>query len=137
MVKRIRFGLKPDTAALFNWFDRILDPAINKAAIEASNRTADDVLEIAEKLVPVDEGDLRSTLRKGNVKRRGKAFSEVVIVAGGMKGKVTGKQVDYAGYMEYGTVHIRPRPYVRPAIPKGIKNFPGHFLVAYKKRVPR
>ena len=137
MVKRVRMQVKPDTRALFTWFDRILDPAINASVIEAQDRTGDDILEVADKLVPVDEGDLRSTLRKGMVKRKGKIFAVMHIMAGGMKGKVTGKTVDYAGYQEHGTIHMKPSPYIRPSIRKGIKNFNGHFLVAFKRRVPR
>jgi len=134
---KIRIEIKPDTKMLFDWFDRVLDPAINAAAIEATELTADDIAEYAIDSCPVDEGDMRSTIRKTHWKKAQGLFARVYVVVGGIKGKITGKQVDYPMYVEYGTSRQRPQPFMRPAVKKGGKNFFEHYLLAHKRRVPR
>ncbi|RMH81571.1 MAG: hypothetical protein D6683_04065 [Actinomyces sp.] len=71
-------------------------------------------VDIAGRIVPVDTGDLRSTLRY-DVKTKG---SEPVLTcrAGGVKGAVTGRVVDYAVYVENGTSRQRAQPYMRTSL---------------------
>jgi HK97 gp10 family phage protein len=73
---------------------------------------ADDVAADMMKLSPVDEGDMRSTIR---VRSYGSKRSRRVVV-GGMRGKVTGKPVDYAGYVERGTSKMPAQPFMKPAL---------------------
>jgi len=134
---KIRVEIKPDTKATFDWLDRVLDPAINAAAVAATELTTDDIVEYAFQSCPVDTGDMRSTIRKTHWKKAGGLFARVYVVVGGIRGKITGKMVDYPMYVEYGTSRQRPQPFIRPSVKKGVKNFFAHFAVEYKRRVPR
>jgi len=65
----------------------------------------------AEYGVPVKTGALRASIELQKASR---------IYAGRWRAKVTagGPGVRYAGYMEYGTSHVRPRPFMRQAMIK-------------------
>jgi hypothetical protein len=93
---------------------RQMERAVAEGALEAK-RTA-------ETLVPVDKGDLKSTL-EADVTRPGHAeFS-----AGGPS-KISEKTVNYAAAVEYGSTHrksdgsiytIPAQPYFRPGVDAG------------------
>ena len=70
---------------------------------------ADAVVEKAQELVPVDEGDLQSTIRK----EKGERAGVYQVVAGGKSGP--NKYVDYARFVEYGTGRGPAQPYLTPA----------------------
>jgi HK97 gp10 family phage protein len=72
---------------------------------------ADDVASDAQRLAPVETGDLASTIR---VLDRGR--KSVKIAVGGIKGKITGETVDYHMYVEEGTSKMKAQPYMRPAL---------------------
>lgn len=72
---------------------------------------ANDVADVMRQLAPVDEGDMVSTVRP--LKARG---DRVKVSVGGMRGKVTGKPVGYAGYVEQGTSRMAAQPFMRPAL---------------------
>lgn len=72
---------------------------------------AEDVRDDAQRIVPVLSGDLKSTIRVGEVDDR-----HAVVHAGGMPGAKTGKPVDYAGYVELGTRYMNAQPYLKPAL---------------------
>jgi HK97 gp10 family phage protein len=69
----------------------------------------------AKQRVPVDTGSLQKSIRIEITRRGGK---EVVGVAAGgyITNPKTGRKVDYAGFVEYGTSRQWPQPYLRPAI---------------------
>lgn len=82
---------------------------INVSAV--TKHVAEEVAADARLIVPVDEGDLKSTIRvedAGDGKAR--------VVAGGEHGHVTGKPVDYAGYVELGTRYMEAQPYLKPSL---------------------
>jgi HK97 gp10 family phage protein len=64
-------------------------------------KTAELVWTLAQQYVPVRTGRLRSSLS--------------VLTLGSLQFKV-GSNVEYAGYVEYGTRFMSPRPYLRPSI---------------------
>jgi HK97 gp10 family phage protein len=72
---------------------------------------AEDVASDARRLAPVDEGDMVSTIR---VLKSGKKARKIAV--GGIKGKVTGKPVDYAVYVERGTSKMAAQPFMKPAL---------------------
>lgn len=72
---------------------------------------ADDVAEVMGQLSPVDEGDMRSTIR---VEDGGD--DKIVVAVGGIPGKVTGKPVNYVRYVEQGTSKMSAQPFMRPAL---------------------
>ena len=65
------------------------------------------VAERARQRVRVDSGDLRDSIRVETVTTND--VPEIRVVAGGGK-------VDYQWYVELGTEHSRPRPFLRPAL---------------------
>lgn len=82
---------------------------INVSAVV--KHVAEDVAEDARRVVPVRSGDLRSTIR---VEDAGENRSRVV--AGGQHGAMTGRPVNYAGYVELGTRYMDPQPYLKPSL---------------------
>jgi HK97 gp10 family phage protein len=80
------------------------------AAIDRGvDRAADYVVDLAQQLAPVDEGDLKSTIRKegeaGSRRRK--------VKAGGISGP--NKFVDYPAFVEYGTEDSPAQPFMTPA----------------------
>ena len=81
---------------------------IRKVIPNIMDRSAHKVLADAKRLAPVDTGALRAS---GRVEKKGRA--ERHIVFGGQ-----GTGVDYAEYVEYGTLYMEAQPYLRPAMMK-------------------
>jgi HK97 gp10 family phage protein len=75
------------------------------------NHLANDVADVMRTLAPVDEGDMVSTIRPHKA-----TLSRVKIVVGGIRGKVTGKPVNYARFVEQGTSKASAQPFMRPAL---------------------
>ncbi len=71
---------------------------------------AEDVAADMRRLAPVDEGDMVSTIRV-----LGASASRISVVVGGIKGKATGKMVDYVVYVERGTSRMAAQPFMAPA----------------------
>lgn len=74
--------------------------------------TGEDVRDAAKGISPVDEGDMRETIRTADSPRR----LAIRVVVGGMPGPVTGKPVDYAHFVERGTSKMSAQPFMRPAL---------------------
>lgn len=74
---------------------------IKNDADDALEKTTDDIVEEARRLVPVRTGFLRSSIYK--VKPRQLHF-------------IVGAFAHYAGYVEFGTSRMHPQPYLYPAI---------------------
>lgn len=72
---------------------------------------ADDVADDMRRLGAVDTGDMVSTVRVLDRGRR-----SVKVAVGGIKGKVTGRKVDYHLYVEEGTSKMKAQPFIRPAL---------------------
>ena len=69
----------------------------------------DKVVEWAQDLAPVDTGNLKSSLTH-------EAQSNDVEIVGTSNQKAPYKNVDYAPFVELGTVKMRAQPFLRPAI---------------------
>lgn len=70
----------------------------------------DDVADDMRRLAPVDTGDMVSTVRVG-----APSATKIVVRVGGIKGKITGKPVDYVPYVERGTSRMAAQPFMAPA----------------------
>ena len=86
----------------------LVDPIATRITVKAGDR----VVREAQKIVPVDTGDLRRSIRTLKpITSGGKA--SISVTAGGGE-----NNVDYAGHVELGTVKMSPQPYLRPALAK-------------------
>ena len=86
---------------------------IRKTVPSIMDRAAYKVLADAKKMAPVDTGALRASGRVESPKP-----TERLIVFGG-----AGTGVDYAEFVEYGTMFQVAQPYLRPAMLKAIPHF--------------
>lgn len=83
-------------------YQRSLDKEIDAIRQEHLQRIAEDILDEAQRAVPVDTGDLR---RSGTVRENGDEY-EVAFTA------------PYAAYVELGTQDTPAQPYLLPAAVK-------------------
>ena len=122
--------------AFRNYVTRIIPNAIQESAEAATDRAGDDGLERMIQSCPVDTGDLRSTCRKRSGREPTQAATfRVSLIAGGMRGKVAGKLVDYAGFVEHGTSRQRPQPYLLPALIYASRRVEPYFWEELSRRV--
>lgn len=77
---------------------------------ELHDETGDVIVEHQTRLVPVETGDLQSTIRK---EKRG---SDVIAILEG------NAEIDYALHQEYGTDRQSGTPHIRPAFQLGIRH---------------
>ncbi len=78
---------------------------------ELLEELAEDIASDMRRLAPVDEGDMVSTVRVLNYGSK----DTRTIAVGGIKGRVTGKLVDYAHFVERGTSKMAAQPFMAPA----------------------
>jgi HK97 gp10 family phage protein len=122
--------------AFRNYVTGILPRAIQDSAEIATDRAGDDGLERMIQSCPVDKGDLKSTCRKRSGREPTQANTfHVTLIAGGMRGKVTGRMVDYAKYPEHGTSRQRPQPYLWPALMYASRRVEPYFWEELSRRV--
>jgi len=95
------------TAVSLDWNEPLF-VGMNDAVQDASLVAAKEVESIARALVPVDEGDLKASIKafKSKFKDGG-----AIVLAGS-------KKAFYAHMVEYGTVVMAPKPFLRPALMK-------------------
>jgi HK97 gp10 family phage protein len=86
--------------------------AIEKKALDRLETAAEQVAERARVLVPVDTGTLKNTIRV--VRLKGDPKLNVRVYAGNRKRRAEGGAF-YAHMIEYGTVKLKARPFLRPA----------------------
>lgn len=104
-------------------FDRLIN-VLNQLPEKTSNQvkrqlqaSADRVLAQSQKEVAVDKGDLKSTGRVEPYTDGDYSSHQTVafdVAYGGINGTVTGKPVDYAGFVHDGTTKQAPQPYLAP-----------------------
>ena len=92
-----------------------LDEKLKRALAEALKEIAEKIRDDAKDLVPVDTGSLRKSIR---VEKEGELQVSVIAGGGGVINPRTGREVDYAGYVEFGTSRMSPQPYMQPALEK-------------------
>ncbi|MEM2351789.1 MAG: HK97 gp10 family phage protein [Thermoproteota archaeon] len=84
---------------------------------EALKEVAEQIVEDAKALCPVDTGSLRRSIRFERDPSSG------VIVAAGGGGVINPKtkcEVDYAAYVEFGTSRAPAQPFLQPALEKNV-----------------
>jgi len=116
--------------ALHRYLAQTIPEALEKAALEALNAAAEEGVEYAKAVVPVDTGALRRSIRQEPRPRREGDSYEAGISAGGggVVNPKTGREVDYAAHVEYGTSRTPAQPYLRPGLIHAAMRFPLHFL---------
>jgi len=93
-----------------NWQPQKFDGEIIAASMDRLERAAEVIAEDARRRVPVDSGKLKSTIRVTRLK--GDPRRNVRIYAGNRK-----KQgAFYAHMIEFGTVKMKAKPFLRPAV---------------------
>lgn len=77
------------------------------------DRGANYIADVERQLVPVDEGDLKDTIRVED----GEAPTQRRVLAGDPSAtKLDGRPVDYAPHVEYGTIDSAAQPFIGPAV---------------------
>ena len=89
----------------------------DKTIPEKVERAAFEIEREAALSVQVDEGRL-----KGSIQTIKEDDTHFEVSAGGMK--VDGAEVDYAGYIEFGTKNTRAYPFMRPAAAEVQNKYP-------------
>jgi len=92
-----------------------LEEKLTNALAEALEEIAGKIRDDAKSFVPVDTGSLRKSIR---VEKEGELQFLVVAGDGGVINPRTGREVDYAGYVEFGTSRAAPQPFMQPALEK-------------------
>ncbi|HDI53113.1 MAG TPA: HK97 gp10 family phage protein [Candidatus Bathyarchaeota archaeon] len=115
--------------ALRRYLARIIPEALEKAALEALDAATEEGVEYAKTVVPVDTGALRRSIRQEPRPRREGDGYEAGITAGGggVVNPKTGREVNYAAYVEYGTSRAPAQPYLRPGLLHAAMRLPLHF----------
>lgn len=93
---------------------------IDSKAVEGLDDVADKIVGDAKELCPVDTGALRKSIRKEKELRSLYPFTYTIRVAAGgdEKSPKTGREVDYASYVEFGTSRTPAQPFMGPAVEK-------------------
>ena len=104
-----------------DWHPEELTAAVEKHMMDRLEVAAERIADRARNLVPIGQnvegsgkwskreaGALKKTIRV--VRLKGDPKQNVRVYAG------NGKDVFYAGFVEYGTVKMKARPYLRPAL---------------------
>ncbi|MFA5075632.1 MAG: HK97-gp10 family putative phage morphogenesis protein [Candidatus Babeliales bacterium] len=102
-----------------NWHPEIITAEIEKRAMDRLEKAGEMVASRARQIVPVDTGTLKSTIRvtrlKGDPKMNIRVYAGSREKGGSMqKGAVRG--AFYAHMVEFGTVKMKARPFLRPAL---------------------
>jgi len=91
----------------------VLDRSIAEGLAEAAEKIKED----AKGFCPVDTGSLRRSIRTSTVNSQGHLHMVSVSAGGGeVTNPRTGKPVDYAAYVEFGTSKTKPQPFMQPAV---------------------
>lgn len=88
-----------------------------KAAHPAMLEGGDAIVASARLLVPVDEGDLRATIRRSGILKTRRKGNDMVEVSAGDESTIVGKskQFQLARIIEFGTATKQAEPFMRPA----------------------
>src|SRR5690606_8056174 len=94
--------------------DRLLKELGPRAASRAADRAlragAKPIVQTAKDLVPTDSGDLQDSITAELQRQRGRSEKRVILV--GFKKPISRR----AHLTEFGTVHSRAKPFMRPAL---------------------
>ncbi len=96
-----------------------LTKGINPAAVRVLKQVAKEVKDEAKELVPIDTGALKASIRLIVTAATAGDITRIGVRAGGYEvNPKTGKLVNYAVYVEFGTSRQTPQPYLIPAASK-------------------
>lgn len=96
-----------------------LTKGMNPAALRVLRDVAKDVKKEAKELVPVDTGALKASIRLIVTAATAGNITRVGVRSGGYEvNPKTGKIVNYAVFVEFGTSRQTPQPYLIPAASK-------------------
>lgn len=96
---------------------RVVAPVSDKRIGENAAAALEPIAEDARRLVPIDSGDLRDTIRV-SLEYSDEGFSNGGMVIVGPLAAGDARHVFYAHFLEYGTITMRARPFMGPAIAK-------------------
>jgi HK97 gp10 family phage protein len=100
-----------------------LPQAIQQKAQAVFYKLAEGVRDDAKRLVPVDTGSLQRSIRIENISLPAGVIQALRVRAGGyVTNPKSGKIVDYAAHVEYGTSRGRSQPFMRPAYYNALPN---------------
>lgn len=85
---------------------------LQPAAAKSTATEAERIAARARERVPVRTGALRSSIRAS---KPGIAGGDVTVTV-----SAGGQGVDYAAFVEHGTAHMAPQPFMRPAVDSGL-----------------
>ena len=93
---------------------------IEARVIGGLDEVADKIVEDAKELCPVDTGALKRSIRKEKqlVSLYPFIYNIGVAAGGHVKNSRTGREVDYATYVEFGTSRTPAQPFMGPAVEK-------------------
>jgi len=89
---------------------------IDPETVEGLNQVADRIVEDAKVIVRVDTGSLQKSIRKQHHVSQQYIHSIGVSAGGYIVNPKTGRIVNYARHLEYGTSRMPPYPYLTPAL---------------------
>lgn len=92
---------------------------IPEATVRGIRKLTIQMRDYSKTIAPVDTGSLRASIRlQGTAVPKGE-FIQMGLTAGGhITNPKSGRKVDYASYVEFGTRRMTARPYFAPAIEK-------------------
>ena len=121
---------------LQRYLEKTMPQAFSDSLTEALLNTAQDGKKRAKELSPVDTGAMRDSIRVERLAREAGKILYTGIRAGGyIRNPRTGRFVDYASFVEYGTSRQAPQPFMRPAVIWAMKRLPNHFWKQLSRRV--
>lgn len=96
-----------------------LREGLNPETAKAIKKVAREIRDDAKRLCPVDTGSLQRSIRLQTHARPAQSIHKIGVSAGGyVTNPRTGRKVDYAAYVEFGTSRNPPQPFMRPAAEK-------------------
>ena len=96
---------------------RVVRPVNDERIGENAAAALEPVAEDARRLVPVESGDLRDTIRV-SVEYSGEGYTDGRMVVVGPLAAGDARHVFYAHFLEFGTITMRAQPFFGPAIAK-------------------
>jgi len=92
---------------------------LDAEVVEALDEVAEKIKKDAKDGCPVDTGSLQKSIRRQKHAMPARHVHAIGVSAGGyITNPKTGRKVDYAAYVEFGTSKTRPQPFMQPAIEK-------------------
>lgn len=93
---------------------------IKPEVVEGLDEVADKIVRDARELCPVDTGALQRSIRRDKqlVSLYPFIYTVGVTAGGDVKNPKTGREVDYAAFVEFGTSRTPAQPFMGPAIEK-------------------